>query len=217
IFFIVTISIVVVFHELGHYLAARLCGVHVERFSLGFGKVLLSRRDARGTDWVISALPLGGYVKPLAEPEAGAMARSDRGAMSEKSPWQRMMIFAAGPAFSLLLGIIIYSVVYMAGSNVPQAILGTPAAGTPAQVAGVKKGDRVVAVNGSNVHSSTELQQQLLEPMILGQSVTLQLRDQSNTDRDVTIALLPAPKDLEGVNLSRLNGLDIDAPPPSAA
>lgn len=217
IFFIVTISIVVVFHELGHYLAARLCGVHVERFSLGFGKVLLSRRDARGTEWVISALPLGGYVKPLAEPEAGAMARPGRGAMSEKSPWQRMLIFAAGPAFSLLLGILIYSVMYMAGSNVPQAILGAPAAGTPAQVAGVKKGDRVIGLNGSNVHSWTQLQQQLLEPMILGQSVTLQLRDPSNTDRDITIALLPAPKDLEGVNLSRLNGLDIDAPPPSAA
>ncbi|AFK62526.1 Membrane-associated zinc metalloprotease [Advenella kashmirensis WT001] len=75
VFFIVTISIVVVFHELGHYLAARFCGVHVERFSLGFGKVLLSRRDARGTEWVISALPLGGYVKPLAEPDTGAMAR----------------------------------------------------------------------------------------------------------------------------------------------
>ncbi|RZU00266.1 regulator of sigma E protease [Advenella incenata] len=217
IFFIVTISIVVVFHELGHYLAARLCGVHVERFSLGFGKVLLSRRDTRGTEWVISALPLGGYVKPLAEPEAGAMDRPGRGAMSEKSPWQRMLIFAAGPAFSLLLGILIYSVMYMAGSNVPQAILGTPAAGTPAQVAGVKKGDRVIGLNGRNVHSWTQLQQQLLEPMILGQSVTLQLRDQSNNDRDATIALLPAPKDLEGVNLSRLNGLDIDAPPPSAA
>jgi len=216
VFFIVTISIVVVFHELGHYLAARLCGVHVERFSLGFGKVLLSRRDSRGTEWVISALPLGGYVKPLAEPETGAMVRG-RGAMSEKSPWQRMLIFAAGPAFSLLLGILIYSVMYMAGSNVPQAILGAPAAGTPAQVAGIKKGDRVIGLNGSNVHSWTQLQQQLLEPMILGQSVTLQLRDTSNTDRDVTIALLPAPQDLEGINLSRLNGLDIDAPPPSAA
>ena len=217
IYFIITISIVVAFHEWGHYLAARLCGVYVERFSIGFGKVLFSRRDRHGTEWVISALPLGGYVKPLAEPEVGAMARPGKGAMSEKSPWQRMLIFAAGPAFSLLLGILIYSVMYMAGSNVPQAILGTPENGTPAQVAGVKKGDQVVGLNGTDIHSWTQLQQQLLEPMILGQSVTLQLRAQNNTDRDVTIALLPAPKDLEGVNLSRLNGLDIDAPPPVAA
>ena len=217
VFFIVTISIVVVFHELGHYLAARLCGVHVERFSLGFGKVLLRRRDRRGTEWVVSALPLGGYVKPLAEPEAGSMVSHSRGAMSEKSPWQRMLIFAAGPAFSLLLGILIYSVMYMAGSNVPQAILGAPAAGSPAQIAGIKKGDRVVGLDGRQVHSWAQFQQQLLEPMVLGQAVRLQLRDQNNVEREVTVALQPAPKDLEGVNLSRLNGLDIDAPPPSAA
>lgn len=217
VFFIVTISIVVVFHELGHYLAARLCGVHVERFSLGFGKVLLRRRDRRGTEWVVSALPLGGYVKPLAEPEAGVMASRGRGAMSEKSPWQRMLIFAAGPAFSLLLGILIYSAIYMAGNNVPQAILAAPDKGTPAQIAGIKKGDRVIGLDGRQVHSWTQFQQQLLEPMVLGQTVRLQLRDPNDRDREVTIALQPAPRDLEGVNLARLNGLDIDAPPPTAA
>lgn len=216
-FFIITISIVVVFHELGHYLAARVCGVHVERFSLGFGKVLLSRRDRRGTEWVVSALPLGGYVKPLAEPEAGAMPQQGRGAMSEKNPWQRMLIFAAGPAFSLLLGILIYSGMNMVGSNVPQAILGAPAAGTPAQLAGVKKGDRVLALDGSDVRSWTQLQQGLLEPMILGQSVRLTLQDDERAPRDVTLALQAAPKDLENVNLSAQNGLVIDAPPPRAA
>lgn len=216
-FFIITISIVVVFHELGHYLAARACGVHVERFSLGFGKVLLSRRDRRGTEWVVSALPLGGYVKPLAEPEAGVMPQQGRGAMSEKNPWQRMLIFAAGPAFSLLLGILIYSGMNMVGSSVPQAILGAPAAGTPAQLAGVKKGDRVLALNGSDVRSWTQLQQGLLEPMILGQPVRLTLQGDERAPRDVTLALQAAPKDLENVNLSAQNGLVIDAPPPRAA
>ena len=66
--FLITISVVVVFHEWGHYIAARYYGVRVERFSLGFGKVLLKRTDKRGTEWAISMWPLGGYVMPLAEP-----------------------------------------------------------------------------------------------------------------------------------------------------
>lgn len=217
VFFVVTISIVVVFHEMGHYLAARLCGVHVERFSLGFGKVLFRRRDARGTEWVVSALPLGGYVKPLAEPEPGSMQAKRRGAMSEKNAWQRMLIFAAGPAFSLLLGILIYSGMYMVGSSVPEPILGEPAAGTPAQIAGVRKGDRVVALNGSEIRSWTQLQQKLLEPMILGQTVDVKVRNADNIDRDISLALQPAPENLENVNLSGLNGLNINAPAPVAA
>ncbi len=217
VFFIITISIVVVFHELGHYLAARLCGVHVERFSLGFGKVLFRRTDRRGTEWVVSALPLGGYVKPLAEPEAAGMQSLRRGAMSEKNPWQRMLIFAAGPAFSLLLGILIYSGMYMVGSHVPEPILGQPAVGTPAQVAGVRKGDRVLALDNKAIQSWTEMQQHLLEPMILGQSVDMKVRHADDSIQDLTVALQPAPDNLENVNLAERNGLTIDAPAPSAA
>ncbi len=217
VFFIITISIVVVFHELGHYLAARLCGVHVERFSLGFGKVLFRRTDRRGTEWVVSALPLGGYVKPLAEPEAAGMQPLRRGAMSEKNPWQRMLIFAAGPAFSLLLGILIYSGMYMVGSHVPEPILGQPAVGTPAQIAGVRKGDRVLALDNKAIQSWTEMQQYLLEPMILGQSVDMKVRRADDSVQDLTIALQPAPDNLENVNLAERNGLTIDAPAPSAA
>ncbi len=217
-FFIVTISIVVVFHELGHYLAARLCGVHVERFSLGFGKVLLRRRDRRGTEWVISALPLGGYVKPLAEADPSHPQALHGSAISEKNAWQRLLIFAAGPAFSLLLGIFIYAGTYMAGSNVPQAILGAPGNGTPAQQSGIKRGDIVKSLNGVSVSSWSEFQQQLIAPMILGQTVTLGVETQKGAQaQNITLPLLPAPKDLENANLAALNGLQLEAPSPAVS
>ena len=147
-FFIITISIVVVFHELGHYLAARYYNVRVERFSLGFGKVLFRKTDKHGTEWAVSALPLGGYVKPLAEPPAGATAREAAQAISQKTAWQRFVIFGAGPFFSFLLAIIIYSGMKISGTTEPMPYLAQPEPNTAAYVAGIQGGDRLLAEIG---------------------------------------------------------------------
>lgn len=212
--FLITISIVVVFHEWGHYLAARYYGVRVERFSLGFGKILLKRQDRRGTEWVISMLPLGGYVMPLAEPAPADPHYRVGESISEKTSWQRMVIYAAGPAFSFLLGIIIYTGFNWIGTQEPVANLATPPHGTAAARAGVMAGDRLLEVNARPVASWSQAVDELMAPMSLGRSAQLSLQNQSNQSRVVTIDFEPYQGSFEKVNLLERAGLRLQSPQP---
>ncbi|NLY34917.1 MAG: RIP metalloprotease RseP [Alcaligenaceae bacterium] len=216
-FFIITISVVVVFHELGHYLAARYYNVRVERFSLGFGKILFKKTDKHGTEWAVSALPLGGYVKPLAEPPVGASPREAARAISQKTPWQRFVIFAAGPFFSFLLAIIIYSGMKISGTTEPVPYLAQPAPETAAYMAGIDGGDRVLAVNGVDVQGWAEARLALLEPLASGAETTLALQAQNGAVRDVSIQFPKVTGTLEGVDLMGQAGLALMAPKPRVA
>src|SRR5690606_14211642 len=122
----------ITFHELGHYWVARLCGVKVLRFSLGFGKVILRRTDKHGTEWAVSALPLGGYVKMQDEAPAGATPAEAASAFNNKPVGQRIAIVAAGPLFNLILAVFLYAGLNMAGTDEPQAIIAQPTAESPA-------------------------------------------------------------------------------------
>src|SRR5690606_14470780 len=95
--FAIALGVLITFHEYGHYWVARRCGVHVERFSVGFGKVLLRRRDRNGTEWALSAIPLGGYVKFLDDPEQDLAGADPRRAFNAQPLRNRAAIVAAGP------------------------------------------------------------------------------------------------------------------------
>ncbi|HEV7412220.1 MAG TPA: RIP metalloprotease RseP [Casimicrobiaceae bacterium] len=163
-FFAVTLGVLVVFHELGHYVVARLVGVKVLRFSVGFGRIVWSRRFGRDrTEWALSAVPLGGYVKMVDERE-GEVSPADLGrAFNRQSVWRRIAIVAAGPAANLLLAVLLFAGTYVAGIPGERAILAAPPAGSPAAVAGLTASDEVVAVNGEHVLSWQDLRWRLLK------------------------------------------------------
>lgn len=149
--FLVTIAILIVIHEFGHYAAARANGVKVLRFSVGFGPVLAQRRDRHGTEWALSAVPLGGYVKMLDERE-GEVAEADLPfAFNRKGVRQRFVIVAAGPLANFALAILLYWALYVHGVPVLKPVIGEPPAGTPAAMAGFQAGERITTVNGEAV------------------------------------------------------------------
>src|SRR4249919_3924854 len=160
--FLVTLGVLVVFHELGHYLVARWCGVKVIRFSVGFGRVIAARRFGRdGTEWALSAIPLGGYVK-MADEREGDVAPADLPrAFNRQNVWKRIAIVAAGPVANLLLAVVLYAGTYMAGIPGQRALLADPPQGTAAAAAGIRAGDLVVAVDGDPVKSWQDLRWRL--------------------------------------------------------
>ena len=155
--FLATLAILIVFHEFGHYAIARLAGVKVLRFSVGFGKVIAQHVDRHGTEWVLAAFPLGGYVKMLDEREAPVATDLLDQAFNRKSLAARSAIVAAGPLANFLLAIVLFWVLFMSGVPILKPVLGQPASGTPAALAGLQSGDQVTSINGEHVESFQEL------------------------------------------------------------
>ena len=141
------LGVLIVFHELGHYLVARWCDVKVLRFSLGFGRALVTWRLGRDrTEWVIAAFPLGGYVKMLDERE-GDVAQSELSrTFNRKSVFRRILIVLAGPAANFLLAILLYWVVFVSGVPGIKPVIGAVAPGSPAAQAELASGDVIVKV-----------------------------------------------------------------------
>ena len=145
-YFLVTLGILIVIHEWGHYRVARACGVKVLRFSVGFGRVLLRRRKSPdSTEFTLSAIPLGGYVRMLDESDGPVAPGEQSQAFNRKSLWQRAAIVAAGPAANLILAVLLFAVVGWIGREEPKALLGSPVAGGLAERAGLRAGDLVQA------------------------------------------------------------------------
>lgn len=169
--FAVTLGVLVVFHELGHYAVARLAGVKVLRFSVGFGRVIWSRRFGRDrTEWALSAIPLGGYVR-MADERESAVARADLPRAFNRQPVaKRIAIVAAGPIANLVLAGLFFSATYMAGIPGQRPLLAAPPPQSAAAAADVRSGDVVTAVDGDPVRSVQELRWRLLreqgEPVV---------------------------------------------------
>jgi regulator of sigma E protease len=192
-FLIVVLGILVFIHEAGHFLAAKLFGVGVETFSLGFGKRLLGFRRG-GTDYRVSLIPLGGYVKMVGE-LAGESAE-DKGwpedaSFNVKTRWQRLIIMAAGPVMNIALAVLIYWGLFMVGSQVPDLPEGPPrveavAEGSAAAEAGIQTGDRIVAIGGEKIDSLNEYgEERLFRP---GQTVTYVIRrDGERLEKQLTL------------------------------
>ncbi len=167
--FLFVITVVVFFHELGHFWVARRCGVAVETFSIGFGKALFSRIDKKGTRWQIGWLPLGGYVKFLGDenaasaPDSEALKGMDDSARQQtlfyKPLWQRSAVVAAGPLANFILAIVIFAALYMSfGQQVIRPLIDQVMPNSAAERAGLQGGDLIVAINGDAMESFADVQ-----------------------------------------------------------
>ena len=162
--FLVTVGVLVVFHEFGHYLVARLMGVKILRFSVGFGKPLLVRRKGRDqTEWVLAAIPLGGYVKMLDGREGEIPRGDEERAFDRKSVLARTLIVLAGPAANFFLAFALYWVLFVAGLPGLKPIVGDPLPNTPAAVAGLANGDTLLAVADEPVATWNDARWMLLK------------------------------------------------------
>ncbi|MES2148859.1 MAG: RIP metalloprotease RseP [Pseudomonadota bacterium] len=168
--FLLALGPLIIFHELGHYAVARLCGVKVLRFSLGMGKIVWSRKfGADQTEWAISALPLGGYVKMLdaRDPDAPAMTPAEQAReFTRQSVWRRLAIIAAGPLANFVLAIVVFSGLYMHGVEELDTRVRFMPETTAAWQAGLRGGDRVIAVNGTPVAVWSDLRWEFIQAVV---------------------------------------------------
>ena len=158
---IIVLGVLVFVHELGHFLVAKWANVYVEKFSIGFGPVLLSKKYGE-TEYVLSALPLGGYVKMYGEQnddepgkETYDPAKEGR-SFRDKSAWHKAAIIIAGPLFNVIFAIIIFWALYMSGIPSFQAVVGEVEKGSVAEMAGLKAGDTIISVNNEKIRSWNE-------------------------------------------------------------
>lgn len=212
--FAVALGILITFHELGHYWVARWCGVKIERFSLGFGKVLLQRRDRHGTEWALSAIPLGGYVKMLDEPPADASELQANQAFNRKNVWQRIAIVAAGPIANLLLAVVLYTMLGMMGSQQPEAYISQPTPGSAAAMAGFNAGDRIKAIDDKPIEAWSEVRWNLMDRLATGGSarINVQSHDGKQYVRELDLQATPIEPDAE--DPLRKAGLSLQIPSP---
>lgn len=205
--FLVTLGVLVVVHELGHYSVARACGVKILRFSVGFGRTLVKlTRGADRTEWVIGVIPLGGYVRMLDErdPECGVIPPADLPRAFNRQPLaSRTAIVLAGPVANLLLAIAVYAGLNLVGIAELRPLLDAPPAGSPAAHAGVQVGDLVTAVDGAAVRSWTDLRWRILEHSLDGQPLSLRLETTDGTTRDAELGANPQ-QDVDGDFFLRL-------------
>src|ERR1044071_5667691 len=142
--FVVALGVLIVVHEYGHYLVARLCGVKVLRFSVGFGRSLFVKRVGKDqTEWVIAAVPFGGYVKMLDEREGPVAPHEADRAFNRQTVWRRIAIVVAGPLFNFIFAVLVYAGLFMYGLPEARPILGAPPAASMAAGAGIQGGGTV--------------------------------------------------------------------------
>lgn len=158
VYFLLLVGVLVVIHEFGHFLAAKLLDFKVLRFSVGFGRPLVRVRFGE-TQYQIAILPLGGYVRILGEDAGDDIPEHDaRRAFNNKPLWQRLVVVFAGPAANLLLPVFIYFVFFAGHTQLPAAVIGDILEHGPAARASIQPGDRVLAINGDNVRYWEELE-----------------------------------------------------------
>ncbi len=155
---LLVLSFLIFFHELGHFLVARFFGVFVETFSIGFGKKIFSYKKENGTEYCISAIPLGGYVKMKGQDDLDPLKKSsDEDSYNSKKPWQRIMILLAGPFANIFLALILYFFVGVLGIPKFAPIIGDIAKNSPAFEAKLHKNDKILEIDGKKVKSWSDI------------------------------------------------------------
>ncbi len=204
--FLLALGVLIVFHELGHYAVARWCGVKVLRFSVGFGKPLLVWRAGRDrTEWVISAFPLGGYVKMLDEREGQVRPEERHRAFNRQSVYRRFAIVLAGPLANFLLAVALYWLLFLTGVPGVKPVLGPVEPGTAAAVAGLAEGDTLVAIDGKPVATWQEVRLRLLDRALGRDKLALEVEtaEGQRVARSLDLSALGA-EDLDAELLARL-------------
>jgi regulator of sigma E protease len=186
--FVVAIGLLVAIHEFGHYIIARALGVKVLRYSIGFGRVLWSRRSgADQTEYCLSAIPLGGYVKLLDERDCAVSYGERDRAFNRQSVPARIAILAAGPAFNLLFAILAYTVMFLGGVPGMKPVVGEVATGSLAAKAGLRAGDTIVAVGDRRVFTWEGATVAMLDGMLSDGAIRLDVADTTGHERPVDL------------------------------
>jgi len=212
--FIVALGVLIVVHEYGHYLIARLCGVKVLRFSVGFGRALATwRLGADRTEWVVAAIPFGGYVKMLDEREGPVEPAELARAFNRQSVWKRFAIVIAGPLFNFAFAVLVYAGLFMYGLPEARPVLANPPPDTLAAAAGVRAGDTVRAIDGESIATWQELRWRVLQAALQHEAVRLETQDERGNIAEVKLDLRGFPSaDVEADVLERV-GLRLYRPP----
>ena len=220
--FLLMITPIIFFHELGHFLVARACGVRIDTFSIGFGPAITSWHDRYGTRWKIAWVPLGGYVKFFGDDNAASIP--DREQLEQltdnerqvafplKALWQRALIVAAGPVANFILAIVILTAFLMAfGTYVAAPQVGRVVPGSPAAAAGFQVDDTILTVNGSSVSEFADIPALVWDQA--GQTLAVQVK---RGPRELLLHVTPklTVKNLPG-GPQKVGQLGIEAPPPS--
>ncbi|HSQ68652.1 MAG TPA: RIP metalloprotease RseP [Steroidobacteraceae bacterium] len=187
--FLVAIGVLVAVHEYGHFWMARRMGIRVLRFSIGFGKVLWSRRDARGTEYAISAIPLGGYVKLLDEREGPVADAQLSEAYNRKPVWRRILVLVAGPLANFLFAVAAYWVLFVAGVPALKPVIGEVAPGSIAELAGLEAGDEVVQVDGREVSTREAAVLAILDELMTAAPIRMSVQGQDGRSRNLALEI----------------------------
>lgn len=180
--FLLVIAILTTVHEYGHFWMARRFGIKVLRFSVGFGKVLFTWYDKQGTEYAVSSVPLGGYVKMLNE-EEGVVAQNERHmAFDYKPVWQRILVICAGPAFNIIFAVFAYWLMFCIGISSIVPVLGTVAKGTVAGNAGLSRGQIVRQINNTDVSTWEDITVAIMPHIGEDSLVKLQVEDKDTKD-----------------------------------
>jgi regulator of sigma E protease len=195
--FLFVITVIVFFHELGHFSVARAFGIRVETFSIGFGREIIGRTDRHGTRWKIGWLPVGGYVKFFGDADAAsrpdhegnaAMTPAERAqALPFKPLYQRVLVVAAGPFANFILAIVIFTLTFMfLGRIAVPPIIGSVTPGSPAQVAGLMAGDVIRTIDGTTITDFGQLPE--IISVSAGQDLAITLQ---RGNRELTVHATP--------------------------
>jgi regulator of sigma E protease len=203
---LVALGLLITFHEFGHYWVARRMGVRVLKFSIGFGKKLWSKTGRDGTEYVIAAIPLGGYVKMLDEREGEVNEADLDQAFNRKSVWARIAIVAAGPAFNLIFTLLAFWLMFLVGMPESRPVVGE-VTGIAAS-SGIKAGDRIVSLNGEETETWSHAVLGMITPALDREPVTLELEKVNGVTRQVVLKLdelgsdFQEEKALEGIGIT---------------
>lgn len=179
--FVVTLGVLIFVHEFGHFWVARRCGVKVLRFSIGFGQPLLRWTDRQNTEFVIAALPLGGYVKMLGEPGADVPDAQRSQSFAHKPVLQRIAIVAAGPLINLVFAVVLYWLLFLSGITALAPVVGSVLPDSLAEKAGFRKMEEIVAVDGHPTESWDDVLLELVGRLGETTSVHFQVKPEGSS------------------------------------
>ncbi len=208
--FLLVLSFLVFFHELGHFLAARFFGVKVHVFSIGFGKRIFSK-EWKGTTWQFALIPLGGYVKMKGQDDTKpGLEEEGNDSYNNKTPWQRIVILFAGPFANFILAAILYFVIALGGANSLSPTIGKVQENSPAMRAGIKEGDVIVRINNVEIKTWDQIGKTIIssegalkffiqrDGQVIAKTINPHISDAQNIFKEKIkkrmIGISPAPK-----------------------
>ncbi len=206
---IITLGLLIAFHEYGHFWVARRMGVKVLRFSIGFGKPLWSKKTGRDqTEYVLAAIPLGGYVKMLDEREGEVPPEEAHRAFNRQPVKKRIAIVVAGPLFNFIFAIMAYFVMYLVGIPGVKPIVGEVTQISPAAQAGIVKGDEILQVGGQDTPTWNSVRMALLEQSLDSDRIVIHVKDNTGSAHDTQLDLRGISMEEKQQNLLRILGME---------